>query len=305
MNGSDLIEDLIKYNTLYIIGNGFDLYHKLHTRPEDYCDLLSSKEVYGSFDNAKEVFEVYGNNWGEYEKSLGFIDLETIDEEIVNFPDYLSDHESDRDGTIWYVNEHLSSLSGAAFESLGEMVEGANDEINDTEVLITNVFKFATAIISFNYTSTVEKLYKPISAPILHIHGYYEDGEKLLFGYKEGNNSKDYRNKYMDPSDDSRDYYVDAQRECIAGFYDGLKKELQLSKLRGFLSELPGLIKTVCVMGHSMSDVDCDYMELIDRIIQPKQWYISQYYDTPSREELKKYSFENKVVFYSLNDLSI
>ena len=183
MDSGTLIDELTNQTTLYIIGNGFDLFHQLHTTTTDYCEILASKDVYGTCENACEVFESYGNDWGEYEKSLSYIDLDIIEEEILSFPDYLSDHESDRDGTIWFANEHLISLRNAVFDSLREMVEMANSDIYDSDNQIHNVFENAVAIISFNYTSTIEELYNPKDVPILHIHGYYEDGEELLFGY--------------------------------------------------------------------------------------------------------------------------
>lgn len=300
-----LLDELINHNTLYIIGNGFDLFHGLHTSTTDYCEILSFKDVYGTFDNAYEVFNGYGNDWCDYEKSLSYIDLDLIEEEILSYPDYYSDRESDRDGTVWFVNEYLISLRKAVFDSLREMVEMANNDINDSDNRINNVFKKAAAVINFNYTSTVEKLYEPNSIPILHIHGCYDQGEDLLFGYKEGNNSKEYKNRYFDPSDDGRDYYTDAQRESIAGFYDGLKKELQLKRLEDFLKSIPNKVDQICVMGHSMSDVDGDYMEMIDSITNPRKWFISQYNNEPSIDNLKIYPFANKTVFYSLNDLLI
>ena len=276
-----------------------------NTTTTDYCELLSSKDVYGSCFNACEVFESYGNDWGEYEKSLSYIDLDIIEEEILSFPDYLSDRESDRDGTIWFVDEHLISLRKAVFDSLREMVEIANNDIYDSDNRINNVFKNAAAIISFNYTSTVEKIYGPKNVPILHIHGYYALSEELLFGYKDGDNSNKYRDRNFDPSDDGRNYYIDTQRESIAGFYDGLKKEIQVKRLEDFLKSIPDKVDQICVMGHSMSDVDDDYMEMIDCITNPIKWYISQFDSKPSIDDLKIYSFSDKIVFYSLNDLLI
>lgn len=305
MKSAALLDELINHNTLYIIGNGFDLYHGLHTTTTDYCEILASKDVYGTCDNACEVFESYGNDWGEYEKSLSFIDLDVIEDEIISYPDYLSDRESDRDDTIWYVNEHLSSLRKAVFESLSEMVESANDDIYDSDNLIYNVLQNATAIISFNYTSTVEKLYNPKNIPMLHIHGYYASDEELLFGYKTGDNSNKYRERYFDPSDDGRDYYIDTQRESIAGFYDGLKKEIQINRLEDFLTHIADKIDQICVMGHSMSDVDSDYMEIIEQTIHPRRWFVSQFKGVPSVSDLNAYSFADKVITYSLNDLHI
>ena len=75
------------------------MFRGLHTSTNDYIELLSTKEVYGNSENAHEIFLLYGNDWGEYEKSLGDIDLELI-EEILSYPDCSSDCESDRDGVI-------------------------------------------------------------------------------------------------------------------------------------------------------------------------------------------------------------
>ncbi len=305
MKSVDMKDALINPNILYIIGNGFDMHHNLHTGTSDYYKLLSGKRIYDSFDNAYDLFESYGINWGEYEKSFSELDLDEIEEQIVTFPDYLSDHESDREDTIWNVNEHLRSLRQAIFGSLSEMVETANKDIDKSNKRIYNVFENAAAIISFNYTSTVEKLYDPKNIPILHIHGYYASGEELLFGYKDGDNSNKYRDRNFDPSDDGRDYYIDTQRESIASFYDGLKKEIQIKRLEDFLNSISNKIDQICVMGHSMSDVDGDYMEMIDHITNPIKWFISQFDGKPSIDDLKIYSFSNKIVFYSLNDLLI
>jgi len=305
MKSVDMNDALINHNTLYIIGNGFDMHHNLHTGTSDYYKLLSKKRIYGSFDNAYDLFESYGINWGEYEKSFSELDLDEIEEQILTYPDYMSDHEYDRDDTIWNVNKHLRSLKDAIFISLLEMVETANKDIDKSNTRIYNVFENAAAIINFNYTSTIEKLYDPKNIPIFHIHGYYASGEELLFGYKDGDNSNKYRERNFDPSDDGRDYYIDTQRESIAGFYDGLRKEIQHKRLEDFLTSISDKVDQICVMGHSMSDVDGDYMERIDNITIPKKWFISQFNGKPSIDNLKMYSFSNKIVFYSLNDLLI
>lgn len=289
-------------NTLFIIGNGFDMFHGLPTSTNDFCNILSSKNVDGDVENALETFMNYGVDWGEYENSLSKLDLNEIEQQHLAMPDYMSDHEGDRDGSIFYMENYLSDLNSVIRNSLYEMVEKANDQLVDTKAKIKNVFKKNDAILSFNYTSTLEELYRIEGVPILHIHGYYNKCEELLFGYREGKNAEEYRNKYLDPTDDSRDYYVDAQREQIIGFYENWRKNIQLNELVNFLYNLHN-IDQICVMGHSMSYVDSEYMEVVERILKPKKWYISQYNGSPSFEELVSYSFGNKIQFYSLNKL--
>lgn len=40
MKSVDMNDALINHNTLYIIGNGFDMHHNLHTGTSDYYKLL-------------------------------------------------------------------------------------------------------------------------------------------------------------------------------------------------------------------------------------------------------------------------
>ena len=49
-----------------------------------------------------------------------------------------------------------------------------------------------------------------------------------------------------------------------------------------------------------MSDVDSDYMEVIEDALCPHVWEISQYDNNPSVEDLQAYSFSSKVKFYNL-----
>lgn len=290
-------------NTLFIIGNGFDLYHGLQTSTCDFCDILSSKNVDGDTENALEIFMNYGVDWGEYENSLKMLDLDEIEVQNLNMPDYLSDRESDRDGTIFNMERYLSYLNSVIEESLFEMVKMANEQLYDKKAKIKNVFKKNDAILSFNYTSTLEELYRIDGIPILHIHGYLKNNNNLLFGYREGKNAEEYRKKHFNPSDDSRDYYVDSQREEIVRFYENWRKNIQLNELNAFLHNIHN-IDQIYVMGHSMSYVDSEYMELIEKVLSPSKWYISQYDNSPSKGNLCYYSFANKIIFYSLNDLA-
>ena len=51
-------------------------------------------------------------------------------------------------------------------------------------------------------------------------------------------------------------------------------------------------------MGHSMSSVDEEYMEIVENVIHPIEWRISQYENSPSAFNIVGYSFAEKVKFY-------
>lgn len=328
----------MRKGTLYILGNGFDCCHGLNTSPDKFIEILKTKEVYNEIDTAEMVFERYNVLWGDYESCLADIDLELIAEEQMIAPDYLSDHEYDRDGGIFNMQQYTESLQCAIQESLELMVDNANESLDKKESVLREFLQNNDAVLNFNYTSTLERLYRiPEGVKICHVHGFREDKEKLLLGYGGGIESKDYYNKCFKTDDlndiqkrikeiqadsslpemekehilqclqedydnltSDRDYYMDTQREIVFHFYESLKKKMQFEKVKEFLRGCTNISRVV-VMGHSMSDVDREYMSLIEEVLSPQEWKISQYENSPSREEIDKYSFGKKADFFDLN----
>lgn len=114
---------------LYIFGNGLDKHYGLKTAPADFSDILRNKRIYNEFEDATEIFAGYNVGWGNFEEDIAEIDLEQLENNQVNYPDYLSDHEYDRDGVIMNVAYYLDSLRKAIFDSLSEMVINAEQNI--------------------------------------------------------------------------------------------------------------------------------------------------------------------------------
>lgn len=299
--------------TLYILGNGFDICHGLDTSPERFLEFLKTKGIYNETETAEMVFARYNVLWGNYESCLADIDLEEIAEEQMIAPDYFSDHEYDRDSGIYNMKQYTESLRWAIQESLETMVDNANLKLKGKSPALRDFLSQNDAVLSFNYTSTLEHLYDiPYGVQVCHIHGFRDDGERLLLGFRDGISEEEYYNQFFDKDaiekiqkqikdvqeDDTlsedekecelqywyvcydnltgdRDFYMDTQREVVFQFYQSLKKEIQIDKLRTFLEKCKG-IERVVVMGHSMSSVDGDYMELIEDILCPLEWKISQ-----------------------------
>ena len=146
---------------LYIIGNGFDLHFGLPTLPRDFEDIFKTKRSYDGY-NAADVISGYGVNWGDYEGSLAEFDVDELAYENIVSPDYTSDHERDRDYGITNIEYYLNTLGEVMRESLKEMVSNANNQISN--VLLTNndkrLIDTDSKIISFNYTSTIERFYR-------------------------------------------------------------------------------------------------------------------------------------------------
>ena len=281
---------------LYVIGNGFDLHFGLKTLPQNFQDILMTKHIYNEIDNAYDILNAYGLNWSEYEQSLAEIDLDEIENQNIIMPDYYSDHESDRDGGIFNMQMYMDSISEAISSALSDMVQAANEEVERRSLLGERyqLFNHDDAILSFNYTSTVEYLFDlPDNIPILHIHGFHAASKSLIFGYKFG--KEDYQRK-MELSAEHGDYYIDQQREIIYDFYKSQKKVIQMTILKNFLYCCSGINKIV-VLGHSMGQVDSDYMEQIECMLHPDEWEIYFHDSNDVIENSKNYSFTSKIYF--------
>lgn len=277
---------------LYIFGNGLDLHYKLKTRPSDFLNILRHKEIYNETNNAAEIFESYNVLWSNFEQDLAHIDLKQIEENQVQSPDYMSDHEYDRDGVITNVEEYVKSLKKAIFDSLSDMIDAAEQDILELSYDDQWSFEDGDMILSFNYTSTIESVSNAMDVPILHIHGFYNDGEALILGYKEFLNNLDYSNN------EDNDYYIQKQLDLIIEFCKSLKKNIQMEKLESFLNKA-GEIDEVLVYGHSLGDVDAQYLELIESKLQPKTWKVSYYIDKEDLiSNLEGLSFKGKTEFF-------
>lgn len=286
--------------TLFVIGNGFDLHFGLKTKTADFEDFLSEQRIEGEMDNALEILNTYGVDWSEYEQSLADMNLDVIEQENLSFPDYMSDRESDRDGVIFQMHEYLNSIGNAINSALAEMADTANATLEDKNIMVCQqkLFRSGDAVISFNYTSTIEILFDiPDDFPILHIHGYRANNEQLIFGYGEMKGNYHTR---LEPDEDV-DFYEDQQRQAIYEFYTGWQKKAKVKKLKQFLENCQE-IDQVVVLGHSMGKVDAKYMEVIEEIIHPAVWKISYHCSSDSmKTKLKQYSFEQKCVLFEFD----
>lgn len=290
--------------TLYIIGNGFDLHFELKTKTDHFVEYLKNQPVYNGVDNAFDVFNGYGVNWYEYEQSLNDIDLDEIEFQNEIQPDYLSDRESDRDGGILNMQMYVDSLSETIRTALEQMVISANeDALALSEYFFApKLFEVGDAILTFNYTSTIEILFEVQDlVPIFHIHGCYAQGTPLVFGYR--NNQNSYVKTWPDMDEDHWDYYVAHQREAVYDFYSSWEKKLEIDKLVSFLS-MCEKIDRVVVLGHSMSPVDYEYMERVDASLNPRIWEISYYSESDiQRIQSQGYSFQQKMIFDKMDTL--
>ena len=95
------------------------------------------------------------------------------------------------------------------------------------------------------------------------------------------------------------DYYLDTQVKAIDAFYHSLKKNTKVSELEDYLKGISDSIESVCVLGHSLGEVDLQYFEIINQLINPNKWRISYHGDTdPVINNIRRLSFYDKVSLF-------
>ncbi|WP_167496029.1 bacteriophage abortive infection AbiH family protein [Shewanella polaris] len=284
---------------LYIIGNGFDLHHRLPTSFSGFCeylrlhnsaisDLLASAISYESSD-----YDI----WNRFEENLSFIDMGYLEELVIEYIPSPSD------------DEYFSDMGACGSESekiIFNLTEGLRNEFSNyiqlacsckvKSSLLLNIDPNAIYM-SFNYTKTLEDHYGINSDKILYVHGTFDEKENIVLGHainpatfapKRDNESppenlspEELEQWYEYMSDQQNSCLDDAREELFSYYQRSYKNSDQIIKNNSiFFAEL-GRIKSIFVLGHSMSFVDIKYFEAIKaRTSELCYWTVSFYGET-------------------------
>lgn len=262
--------------TLYIIGNGFDLHHGLPTqywRFKNYLEKVD-REVYDWVDSYIAIDE----DWAELELSLADLDTENIVSDLGNFlVSYSAEDWSDsgHHDFQFEVEKVATGLSGGLQQHFADWIRSiAIPERNQVPQLLTSLDKDA-AYLTFNYTSTLTKLYDIASENILHIHGEGEDeSSDLVLGHAwaaavrpslQGGLDEDTDSRFAEAMGILDDYFENTFKpsakiiEQQKPYFDGLKSVTQ-----------------VVVLGHSLSKVDEAYfLALVEALQASPRWMVA------------------------------
>lgn len=294
-------------NRLYIIGNGFDLAHRLPTKFDPNFKEIAEKNEFITY-----FWDLYQTQvddiWSDFENLLGHPDFGSLSEIFENFyPDYSSDHESDRDSIILQAQ-----LNGNLSQSLVKFAIQADEAVNTVMPIIEYVelFNDNDSFINFNYTHTLEKLYQIKSPKILHIHG--EVGiNNLILGYPEGNYSPEdievdirmkgrgpySQTKYIDFINEIEDYYIRTAYEELVNKTKSFSKSAKIELLEDFIGDK--MFDEIYVKGHSLA-VDFPYFEWLNNKFPNCKWEFDAF-DIMTRKNIEKIVIMLKIKNYCIN----
>lgn len=268
---------------LYIIGNGFDLAHKMKTSYEDFHQWLLCNGESNAVYRLERLYPNLRNDlgrWCDLETALGSITLKEAigyDKDFKDCPNEVNCEDCSHDA--YRCGENLKNVVDILPGLLRDWV--ASITTNDVHPIF--VLNKDAKFLSFNYTRTLEDAYQIKADNILHIHETIIDNRPLVVGYGEARFEDD---EYVS-DDDTIDVVL--IKNLLSHFrkpVDAILKETKPKEWFKGLNE----IESVIVYGHSCSKVDKPYFQKVAESIKDNANWRFYVHDANKNFSIEKFA---------------
>lgn len=249
-------------NTLYIIGNGFDLYHGYKTSYHDFHDWLMAHNCDDFVSNMEKMFPTLSGKeyllWKDFEEALGRFDLLNIHHEFFQGRDDGFYDEIVQKRAVDRIKPILQNI--AVF--LKDWLLDIDIEKKEKKLSLSSNSLYLT----FNYTLLLEKKYNIPDNRILHIHNSLTSNMPLITGHRHLVSEDDYL---------GNNYNEEKSTQLIANEMNGLYKPVEqlIKAYQHFFNSLKD-VSNVVVFGHSLAMIDRLYLNEVQKQIQNNShWY--------------------------------
>lgn len=271
---------------LYIIGNGFDLYHGIPSCYSRFHEWLENNRKW-DYDDVESHFGCV-DLWASLEENMAKFQYENFAKgrvsPVVN--ECLSIRGCDRpkDEVVKLDDTRLSQWHSEVMKGLREWTKTL---VRADKSRLISLDEEDAVFLTFNYTLTLERDYAIENTRILHIHGSIDekDGGVLQLGHG---------GKISMPAQGSKDCVQDEvfcldeflRKDSFDNFQSWRKPvEENIAKQDKFWSGLRD-VGRVCVLGFPFGDVDMPYIEKIVSVVSPDaEWFVT-WYKEKERTEL-------------------
>jgi len=302
---------------LYIIGNGFDLYHGLDTKYQSFANFLKDRnwEIYDlaveyyylpDIANQDDVNDDDYAEWSRFEEALANLDYEQVLEDKSDYAANLYDPDfRDRDWNTYQIEmemivDKLTNDLKTIFKEFILIIDYPNHKrIQDKTINIDKNSLF----LNFNYSITLEKYYDISTDNICYIHNKAtEDNNDLILGH--GISPEKFKPSETKPPDNLTDEELELWREEMSNQYD-LSYEMAKDEILGYYKKsfknsdeiindnkqffkILTNIDTVYVLGHSVSEIDICYFKMVKKSINKNAiWFVSYYSEKGKHKHIK------------------
>ena len=316
------------YKNLYIIGNGFDQHHGAQCGFEDFMKWVKKNDE-SLFTGLTQVYNDAEDNkwWKDFENSLALLNISYY----ANKKGNLYDPEYIKEGSIKEKTEYASQKVIEEFDKIKESLR------QDFQVWLSEVYENCTKdkkirfpsegsiFLTFNYTKTLEDIYKIDAKRVYHIHGVIDDKESMIVGHGLGEEelndmlkSQELRigevwNKKLNRM--TRLQIVTPMHKELAALSSlesivSLKKDVEgcIEKNQQFFNDIFD-VERIYVFGFSFSSIDMPYLEKIIRRTKPEtHWVISWYLQDDKRRIMDfviRYDIQNITMINGIKFLDI
>lgn len=278
---------------LFIIGNGFDVAHGLPTKYKDFREYLEEADwsfltaleaPYGFVPESRRDF-VEELLWKDFEKNLCAVNEDEIIDGALSIDMGLEGGDVDIEDTL---NEYWEEQYGY-IKRLNDYVQDWAKQIDVGILPITTKIKryAGDLFLTFNYTLTLEKVYKIKEEQILHIHGSVDaaNDENPVIGHGDKTRYERMKERAAEASDNFWEKESSIYN-AIARYYERTRKDVEffLRFHNSFFNNLE-LVNTVVVIGHSWGDVDLPYFKkVLENVKKDTMWHIYFYSDGEEQE---------------------
>ena len=277
-------------DTLYIIGNGFDLHHKLKTSYANFRDDYVKRRNSVLWNDLLDIYGDAPQNdnlwWKDFENMLGKVDYESLSQS----------HNGDALGFIKVRN----LMKGKLPPLFGKWIKDVDNRIDASKIKLMDEIDAGSLFFTFNYTLLLEKTYQVKEDNVWHIHGSVKHPDDIIVGHDaDAGQLVKYSQEYnRDQLRISPSYADNINQEAL----NGAKKVrdriyLQEDKFNQYCN-----ITHFIAMGFSFNDIDMPYIEKIWSVNRQKEdadWTL--YWYSSGEDNLMK----KKVIELGVNEKSI
>lgn len=254
---------------LYVIGNGFDLFHKLPTHYK-YFNLYVSENKKELKDFFEDYFSIdcIDDYWNDFEESLGSFDYKSF-YNVNNHIDIGDDNF--RPSMFFSLEDEIIELTESFVDEIKDSFRDWLETIDFEDLIPMMKFNIDAKFMTFNYTLLLEDVYKIDKNSVWHIHGHLGEDD-LIFGHNvELENSPE-----LDENGDSNRTMssdsLEASKYLLNEFFKPVNELIKKNK--SFFSSLAD-VNRVCVLGHSLNPIDVPYFVEINKYAKNAQWEVS------------------------------
>ena len=271
--------------TLYIVGNGFDLFHDLPTSYGDFHSYIkaTNEKLVNDLERYFYLNSNEQNQWTKFEEDLGTFDANLFYDDICDID---IQNEDFKPSLCFSLEDDIGEQADTLIDSVRSAFEEWL-ELIDIEIIRPKIqLEQDSFFISFNYTLVLEQVYGIPSSKILHIHGDLNNNYgELIFGHNSV--SEEIEQELDENGDSNRTPFSDSKSRSKYP-KSALQKPVSdiIEKYKHLFDQL-GSVERIIFLGHSLNSIDLPYFSKIFQCVYEPILDVSYYNDDEKNRYLE------------------